>query len=112
MIKMSARTLDEMTNSEIILSLIFLKPGERNFRVEDLKRGLSAVSAESPNLSISGDNLDRTFFFWDHYLHGDLDLPHYRLSEEGSNFLQKEFATYSPELKLKLAELAEKVWRY
>lgn len=109
---MPATTLDDITPSEIMLSLILLKPGERNLRVEDLKMGLDAVSAESPRLNISNETIDNTFFFWNHYLHGDWDLPHYRLSREGARFLQREFSTYSPELQHRLTELAEKVWRY
>lgn len=110
--KMSMKTLDDITHSEIILGLILLKPGKRYFRVEDFGRGLKVVSTESPRLRISGDTIDRTFFFWDHYLHGDFDSPYYRLSEEGKAILQREFSTYSPELQQRLVELAEKVWRY
>lgn len=109
---MPATNLDEITHREIILSLILLKPGERNFRVEDLKRGLDAVSTENPRLNISGDSIDSTFFFFDHYLHGEFDLPHYRLSREGRRDLQTKFAAYSPELQDRLTELAEKGWRY
>lgn len=108
----SAKSLDDITHSQIILSLILLKPGQRNFRVEDFARGLRAVSAESPRLRISNDTIDSTFFFFDHYLHGDLDLPHYRLGNEGRRDLQQEFATYSSELQQKLTQLAGKVWRY
>ena len=110
--RMLATTLDDITHSEIILSLILLKPGERNFRIEDFARGLRAVSAENPRLRISNNAIDDTFFFWDHYLHGEWNLPHYILSREGRKDLQKEFAAYSKELQDKLKELAEKVWQY
>ncbi|MEK6939370.1 MAG: hypothetical protein AABX31_01455 [Nanoarchaeota archaeon] len=109
---MSATTLDDLTHSEIILNLVLLKPGERNFRIEDFARGLRAVSGENPRLRISNNAIDDTFFFYDHYLHGEWDLPHYRLSREGRRDLQKEFNTYSAELQHKLTELAEKVWQY
>ncbi len=105
------KTLDDLTHREIILSFIQLRPGERNFLVEDLKKGLDTVSTESPRLIISMDSISNTFFFYEPYLSGELDLPHYILSKEGKALLQREFATYSPELQHKLMELAEKVWR-
>lgn len=107
----SAKGLDDLTHSEIILSLILLKPGERNFRVEDFARGLRTVSAESHRLRISNDAIDSTFFFFDQYLHGEFDFPHYKLNEEGRRYVQREFATYSPELQQRLTKLAGKVWR-
>ncbi len=105
-------TLEDITHSEIILSLILLKPGKRNFRVEDLHQGLKDISTESSRLRISWDSISNTFFFYEPYLTGELNFPHYRLSEEGKAFLQREFATYSPELQHRLTELAEKVWGY
>ncbi|MEK6939988.1 MAG: hypothetical protein AABX31_04640, partial [Nanoarchaeota archaeon] len=86
---MAATTLDDITHSEIILSLIFLKPRERNFRIEDFARGLKAVSVEESRLRIPNDSIGSTFFFYDHWLHGEFDLPHYRLSREGREDLQK-----------------------
>ena len=108
---MSATTLDEITHSEIILSLILLKPGMKDFRFEDLTSGLKAASSEEPRLRISTDAVSNTFFFLDHYLQGDLTSPYYKLSREGADFLQKEYSIYSPELKNRLRELSEKVWR-
>jgi len=106
------KTLDDLTQSEIILNLILLKQGNGNFRVEDLKRGLDSVSSERPRLRISLDSISNTFFFYDHWLHGEFDLPHYRLSREGQTYLQKEFDTYNPELQNRLKGVAEKVWQY
>lgn len=108
---MPQTTLDDITHREIILSLILLKPGPRNFRVEDLKRGLGVASNENPRLKIPSDSVDTTFFFYDHYLHGDFDLPHYRLNEYGKKCLQKDFDGYAPELQNTLRELAGKVWQ-
>lgn len=105
-------TLEDITHSEIILSLILLKPGKRNFRVEDLHQGLKDVSTESSRLRISLDSISNTFFAYEPYLSGEYNLPHYRLSDEGRTHLQKEFATYSPELQQRLTQLAGKVWRY
>lgn len=106
------KTLDDLTNDEIILSIIHLKQGKKNFLVEDLKRGLDSVSSESPRLRISSVGIGNTFFFHDQWLHGEFDLPHHRLSRDGLRYLQKEFSAYHPELQDRLKGLAEKVWKY
>ncbi len=108
---MAKTTLEYLTSREIILSLIYLKQGKRDFYVEDLKKGLDTVSAESTRLKISWNSIMNTLFFYHPYLCGELDLPGYRLNKEGQKIVQKEFAAYSPELQNRLKKLAEKVWQ-
>ena len=70
------------------------------------------MSIDYPRLRTSGESIDRLFFFYDHWLHGELDLSHYKLSEEGRAYLQREFATYSTKLQNRLRELTGRVWQY
>ena|SRR3989344_8362627 len=104
--------IGKLTHREIILSVILLKPGNGNFVVEDLKKGLDSVVHESPRLDIPWSSISNTLFFYHPYLCGELNLPEYRLSYEGRKIIQKEFDTYSPKTQQRLREITEKVWHY
>jgi len=55
---------------------------------------------------------NKTFFFYHPFLCGELNLPYYRLSEEGQKIVQTEFNNYSPQLQKELESISQKVWRY
>ena len=106
------KTLEEMTHSDILMGIILFKKGNQNFLTEELKKGLRKASKKYPTLGeIKEDTIYNIFFFQSRYLSGEMNLPHYRLSNEGKEHFRyylldrnnKNVMTY-------LEEIAEKVW--
>ncbi|MBU2104477.1 MAG: hypothetical protein KKF67_01735 [Nanoarchaeota archaeon] len=107
---MNVATLDELTHINIVLGMILLKQGKRNFRIEDLQRGLDKCSEKYPRLKISRKEMENTFFFYHQFLCGDASIPEYGLNEEGRKRIQGEFDKYTPDLQTELRAIAKDVW--
>ncbi len=109
---MTKISLENITQREILLNVILLKTGNRNFTVEEVKRGLDCVSKEYPRTKMSWKQISDVFFFYNSYLYGELDNQHYRLSKEGKEIFKADFKKYNPELQDLLHRIAKKVWQY
>ncbi len=104
-------SLEKLMDSEIILNLIFLKSGNKNFLFETLKKGLSDVEKESSALKMGWDDISRIIFIYNEWVAGDLYSEYYKLSSDGRKYVQSKFDTYTPELQQRLKYIAEKVWQ-
>jgi len=58
-----AESLEELTHREILLSIIHLKEGGRNFLLTELKKGLEYAALEWPQVNISWKSISTVFFF-------------------------------------------------
>lgn len=110
---MREAVLDKMSLTDLVRCIILLKPGKQNFLDSDLKQAISKASAVYPRLGIISDKtLDSLFFFDSLVLSGELNLPHYRLSESGrikyKRWLQAE---YHPDVLDYLRPVADEAWK-
>ena len=103
-------SLDQLTHREIILNTILLKQGNKNFYVKDLEKGLIRYSGKYLKSEIKQESVETTFFFFHPHLCGELNLPQYRLGEEGRKIINKEFNKYPFKLQQELRKFAKKVW--
>ena len=93
--------LDRMTLNDIVKGIILLKKGGQNFLVEELRDGIgNAVDLYDRLRIVNNQFLDNLFFFYEGYLHGEWDLPHYRLSKEGRDVIEKDLINFCKEAVL------------
>ncbi len=107
------KTLEEMTHHDILMGIIlFRKDKNPNFKIEELRDGLKKAFEKYPILGeIKDRTLDNLFFFQQRYLSGEMNLPHYRLCEEGEKVFRYHLLDRNNEVVLKyLEEVAEEVW--
>jgi hypothetical protein len=107
-----AANLEELTQIQLIKALILFKPGGGNFLDEELTKVIKNASEELPRLeAVTKKTLDVLFWFDSCYLHGEWDLPHYRLSDEGREVYKKWIRdNYGNEVLELLKPIAEKAW--
>lgn len=111
--KQERRVLNKMTLADIVRSIILLKPGKRNFLIEELKEALEKATMVYERLDNADYDALSKLFFWDEeWLHGEWDLPHYRLSEEGKKNYEKRLKEeYGPDILSYVQPLADKAWK-
>lgn len=105
--------LEELTQIELIKALILFKPGLQNFLEEELLKAIRNASTDLPRLEEVTVKTLRFLLSWDScYLHGEWDLPHHRLSEEGKGVYKKWIQdNYGSEVLYMIKPIAEKAWK-
>ena len=98
--------MSSLTSRQIILSVLFLNPGNGSFRINDLEEGLKKVDLPKPP---TREDIESVLLIHSHYLcQGDSS---YRLNPFGRGLVQSSFSEYTPETQERLKKIAYQVWQ-